>query len=180
MFVLSRKLQEARLFGAACRVDGAGPPWDCGAIDTSSADAFPVWCILCHHRVGFVPSGVDVGIAPIGQLTGSALAKSDRFSLVIGAGLLFDFDFRSEPDLHILAGQVDEATASGIPKLLSWPWFPWAFVSCFDHRSGPYRAQFIAEVDPVANVWRDISGPCSRACISGKYPSMHPAPRQER
>ena len=35
--------------------------------------------------------GVEVGIAPIGQLMGSALAKSNQIVLVIAAGLLFGF-----------------------------------------------------------------------------------------
>jgi hypothetical protein len=62
--------------------------------------------------------GVEVGIAPIGQLMGSALAKSNQIVLVIAAGLLFGFLISAaEPDLHILAGQVDEVTGSAIAKL---------------------------------------------------------------
>ncbi len=62
--------------------------------------------------------GVEVGIAPIGQLMGSALAKSNRIGLVAAAGLLFGFLISAaEPDLHILAGQVDEVTGSAIAKL---------------------------------------------------------------
>ena len=62
--------------------------------------------------------GVDVGLAPIGQLTGSALAKTNKIALVIAAGLLLGFLISAaEPDLHILASQVDEVTASAIAKL---------------------------------------------------------------
>jgi len=118
LFVLSRKLQEAAysvlpvvlmvlvLHGTVVPLT---PP-------QLMRFLFGAFCVIIGLALFLL--GVDVGIAPIGQLTGSALAKSDRFSLVIGAGLLFGFLISAaEPDLHILAGQVDEATASGIPKL---------------------------------------------------------------
>ncbi|MDD3863558.1 MAG: DUF1538 domain-containing protein [Eubacteriales bacterium] len=85
---------------------------------------FPHWirfllgaCLIVLGLAVFL-LGVDVGLAPIGQLTGSALAKTNKISLVIAAGLLLGFLISAaEPDLHILASQVDEVTASAIAKL---------------------------------------------------------------
>ncbi|MDD4445836.1 MAG: DUF1538 domain-containing protein, partial [Eubacteriales bacterium] len=85
---------------------------------------FPHWirfllgaCLIVLGLAVFL-LGVDVGLAPIGQLTGSTLAKTNKISLVIAAGLLLGFLISAaEPDLHILASQVDEVTASAIAKL---------------------------------------------------------------
>lgn len=61
--------------------------------------------------------GVDKGITPIGNLMGSALTKSNKLWLVGVAGLILGFFISiAEPDLHILAGQVDFVTGGAIPK----------------------------------------------------------------
>ena len=58
--------------------------------------------------------GVDIGITPIGSLIGKSLAKSNSFWIVAIASLIFGFIISvAEPDLHILAGQV-EAVSSGV------------------------------------------------------------------
>lgn len=59
--------------------------------------------------------GVDLGITPIGNLMGSTLAKSNRLSIVAIGGLLLGFFISvAEPDLHILAEQVDYVTSGRI------------------------------------------------------------------
>ena len=56
--------------------------------------------------------GVDIGITPIGTLMGNALAKSNKVWIVGLAGLILGFFISiAEPDLHILAGQVQAVTA---------------------------------------------------------------------
>lgn len=61
--------------------------------------------------------GVDLGITPIGQSMGAAIAKSNKLWIVVIAGLLLGFFISiAEPDLHILAGQVDLVTAGLISK----------------------------------------------------------------
>jgi len=61
--------------------------------------------------------GVDVGITPIGNTMGSAIAKSNKLWIVIAAGLLLGFIISiAEPDLHILAGQVSAVTSGIIEK----------------------------------------------------------------
>lgn len=58
--------------------------------------------------------GVDIGITPIGSHIGKSLAKSNSFWIVAIASLIFGFIISvAEPDLHILAGQV-EAVSSGV------------------------------------------------------------------
>ena len=63
--------------------------------------------------------GVDAGITPIGNNMGKSIAKSNKIWIVAVAGLLLGFFISvAEPDLHILAGQVDAVTSGVIPKLL--------------------------------------------------------------
>ncbi|SFM49193.1 Protein of unknown function [Gracilibacillus orientalis] len=63
--------------------------------------------------------GVDLGITPIGKQLGKAIAKSNRLWIVIVAGLLLGFIISiAEPDLHILAGQVEMVTAGAIGKFI--------------------------------------------------------------
>ncbi|NLY92010.1 MAG: DUF1538 domain-containing protein [Firmicutes bacterium] len=62
--------------------------------------------------------GVDLGITPIGSMLGETLAKTNKIKVVIVAGLLLGFMISiAEPDLHVLAGQVDMVTAGQIPKM---------------------------------------------------------------
>ena len=61
--------------------------------------------------------GVDIGITQIGNLMGVAIAKTNRLLVVIAAGLVLGFVISvAEPDLHILAQQVDNVTAGNIGK----------------------------------------------------------------
>ncbi len=62
--------------------------------------------------------GVDIGITPIGTLMGKSLAKSNNFWIVAIASLILGFIISvAEPDLHILAGQVDVVSSGVITKL---------------------------------------------------------------
>lgn len=61
--------------------------------------------------------GVDVGITPIGTLMGSFVAKSNKIWIVIVLGLGLGFFISiAEPDLHILAGQIELVTSGSITK----------------------------------------------------------------
>ncbi len=62
--------------------------------------------------------GVDIGITPIGNELGSTLAKTNKFWIIAVAGLILGFIISiAEPDLHILAGQVDYVTSGQITKV---------------------------------------------------------------
>ncbi len=61
--------------------------------------------------------GVDIGITPIGNHMGGTLAKSNKLWYVAIAGLILGFFISvAEPDLHILAGQVDSVSSGLIAK----------------------------------------------------------------
>ncbi len=61
--------------------------------------------------------GVDLGISPIGNLIGETIAKTNKIWIVGVAGLILGFIISiAEPDLHILAGQVDIVTSGLITK----------------------------------------------------------------
>lgn len=62
-------------------------------------------------------TGVDVGITPIGMVMGGSLVKSNRTWIVAVAGLLLGFVISiAEPDLHVLAGEVEAVTAGLLAK----------------------------------------------------------------
>jgi len=62
--------------------------------------------------------GVDIGVSPIGSLVGKALAKSNKLMVVTAGALLLGFIISfAEPDLHILAGQIDTVTSGMISSL---------------------------------------------------------------
>lgn len=61
--------------------------------------------------------GVDNGITPIGNIMGASAAKTNKLWIVTAAGLLLGFFISvAEPDLHILAAQVDTVTSGMITK----------------------------------------------------------------
>ncbi len=61
--------------------------------------------------------GVDLGITPIGNHMGATLAKTNKLWFIGVAGLILGFFVSvAEPDLHILAGQVDAVTSGMISK----------------------------------------------------------------
>lgn len=62
--------------------------------------------------------GVDLGITPIGNIIGKALAKSNKVLIVAVVSIVVGFFVSvAEPDLHILAGQVASVTSGVISKL---------------------------------------------------------------
>lgn len=61
--------------------------------------------------------GVDIGVTPIGNTMGSMMAKSDKVWIVVVVGLILGFFVSiAEPDLHILANQVDDVSSGLISK----------------------------------------------------------------
>jgi hypothetical protein len=60
--------------------------------------------------------GVDLGISPLGTLTGSALVKTNKLWLfLLGGGLLGFFVSMAEPGLLVLVNQIEYVTAGAIP-----------------------------------------------------------------
>lgn len=55
--------------------------------------------------------GIDISITPIGEQTSGVLAKSNKLWIILFGGCFFGFIVSiAEPDLHILAGQVNSVT----------------------------------------------------------------------
>ena len=61
--------------------------------------------------------GADLGISPLGTLLGSTVTKTNKITVVILSGILLGFIISvAEPDLHILAAQVQDATGGVTSK----------------------------------------------------------------
>lgn len=64
-------------------------------------------------------AGVDLAISDIGKKLGTLIARSRKISIVLLAGFFLGFIISvAEPDLHILAQQVDLATAGGLARVM--------------------------------------------------------------
>ncbi len=62
--------------------------------------------------------GVDLGVSQIGHLMGSVLVKSNKIIIIGIAGLILGFFISiAEPDLHVLANQIDLVTSGTISKI---------------------------------------------------------------
>lgn len=86
-------------------------------LDSSFIIRFVIGAVLIIIGLAIFLIGVDLGITPIGQSMGSIIAKSNKLWMVVIAGLLLGFFISiAEPDLHILAGQVDSVTSGLISK----------------------------------------------------------------
>ncbi len=78
---------------------------------------FLIGAALVIAGLTFFLSGVDIAITPIGNMMGSAVAKSNKMYIVVAAGLILGFVISiAEPDLHILAGQVDSVSSGILSK----------------------------------------------------------------
>jgi hypothetical protein len=86
-------------------------------LDTTLLLRFLFGALMIVMGLTIFLSGVDVGIITIGNLMGSSLIKTNKVWIVIGAGLLLGFFIAiAEPDLQVLAGQVDFVTSGLISK----------------------------------------------------------------
>lgn len=86
-------------------------------LDSSLLIRFIIGAVFIIIGLTIFLFGVDIGITPIGQAMGGMLAKSNKILVVIlfGLGLGF-FISIAEPDLHILAAQVENVTSGLISK----------------------------------------------------------------
>lgn len=74
-----------------------------------------VLCLMIGLTIFLI--GVDHGITPIGNHIGETLTRSNRLWIVIFAGMILGFFISiAEPDLHILANQIDSVSAGMISK----------------------------------------------------------------
>ncbi|NLM84137.1 MAG: DUF1538 domain-containing protein, partial [Clostridiales bacterium] len=63
--------------------------------------------------------GIDQGLEPIGHDIGNAITHSNRYAVIITVSLILGFFISfAEPDLHILAKQVDSVTSGQFNNIL--------------------------------------------------------------
>ncbi len=87
-------------------------------IESSLLYRFIIGAIFVTLGLSVFLLGVDVGITPIGSLMGTSLTKSNKTWIVGIGGLVLGFLISAaEPDLHILAGQIDSITSGVISRL---------------------------------------------------------------
>lgn len=86
-------------------------------IDTVLILRFLIGTLLIILGLSIFLLGIDLAITPLGSTMGRAIAKSNKLWIVIIAGLALGFFISvAEPDLHILAGQVETVTSGLISK----------------------------------------------------------------
>lgn len=86
-------------------------------LETPTLIRFLIGALLIILGLSIFLLGVDIGITSVGNLMGSFLAKSNKIWVVLAAGGLLGFIISiAEPDLHILAGQVNSVTSGMISK----------------------------------------------------------------
>jgi len=80
-------------------------------IDSDMMIRFIIGSLLVILGLGIFLFGVDLGVTPIGNLMGETTAKSNKVIIVGVLGFLLGFLITvAEPDLLILANQVNEAS----------------------------------------------------------------------
>lgn len=88
-------------------------------IDTDMLIRFIIGAIFVIMGLALFLFGADIGIGPIGQLMGETIAKTNKVYLVGILGFILGFLITiAEPDLQILANQVNSATGGIISSSL--------------------------------------------------------------
>jgi len=116
--VLAHKLKEVVLSVAPIAIIVLLLHFTISPIEATQLYRFLVGTLFIVVGLAIFLFGVDIGITPIGELMGSILTKSNKIWILGLGGLLLGFMVSiAEPDLHILAGQVDFVTSGVISKL---------------------------------------------------------------
>ncbi len=87
-------------------------------METTVIIRFLIGSILVVLGLTIFLFGVDIGVTPLGGLTGTSLAKSNKLWIVLIAGVILGFFISiAEPGLMVLANQVDLVTSGQIASL---------------------------------------------------------------
>ena len=79
---------------------------------------FIIGAFLIFFGLSVFLLGVDLGVSQIGYLMGSVLVKSNKVLIIGIVGLILGFFISiAEPDLHVLANQIDLVTSGTISKI---------------------------------------------------------------
>jgi len=88
------------------------------SLDTTLLARFLIGAVFIVFGLSIFLFGVDLSISPIGNAMGSMIVKYNKLWIIILGALILGFIISiAEPDLHILAGQVDSATGGAISKM---------------------------------------------------------------
>ena len=81
-------------------------------LSTGAIIAFLIGSVLVIIGLTIFLFGIDLGLEPIGQGIGYTLAHTNSYAIMITVSLILGFFISfAEPDLHILAKQVDSVTS---------------------------------------------------------------------
>ncbi len=84
-------------------------------IDVTLIIRFLIGTLLIIIGLTIFLLGVDLGVTPLGNITGTSLAKTNKLWIVLTGGLILGFFISiAEPGLMVLANQVDLVTSGDI------------------------------------------------------------------
>jgi hypothetical protein len=87
------------------------------AADRIAAERFLLGAFCITAGLSIFLHGIDFSVSMIGKAMGRTFSKTANLILLAGAGLALGFIISiAEPDLHILAGQVERLTAGTVSK----------------------------------------------------------------
>jgi len=88
------------------------------SMETAQILRFILGALLIVLGLSIFLFGIEIGIIPVGNLLGAHLIKTNKLAIVVAGGIVLGFIVAiAEPDLHILAGQVNSVTSGLVPKL---------------------------------------------------------------
>lgn len=88
-------------------------------LKTDMLVAFLIGSVLVIIGLTVFLFGIDQGLEPIGHGVGTSITHSNSFALLVTVSLILGFFISyAEPDLHILANQVDSVTSGQFDNLL--------------------------------------------------------------
>lgn len=87
-------------------------------MDTTLISKFLIGALLIMIGLTIFLLGVDIGITPLGHLTGTSLVKTNKLWIVLIGGLILGFFISiAEPGLIVLSNQVNAVTSGEIPGM---------------------------------------------------------------
>ncbi len=88
-------------------------------LEPSMVYAFLIGSVLVIIGLTIFLFGIDQGLEPIGHGVGNAITQSNSYAIIITVSLILGFFISyAEPDLHILANQVDGVTSGQFDNTL--------------------------------------------------------------
>lgn len=88
-------------------------------LDSSLLFSFLIGSVLVIVGLTIFLFGIDQGLEPIGHGIGNTITNSNSFAVIITVSLILGFFISfAEPDIHILANQVDSVTSGQFEKTL--------------------------------------------------------------